>query len=185
MTLEQQTPRRQQVGRDGINGLGMSRLDSSHERSSRQPRKRFRAATAVLAIAGIVALSGCSLFSGNAEPDAAPTITITTKASASPVPLTPAQELAKKVEASLTALSKTASTPNRDQMKQAMITAGADQTKLEISLDKTPTGLAVDAIEAATQLDKQCVIGQVRAGKAFVTVLPVLATGFCFIGNER
>lgn len=159
--MEQQTPRRQ------------------------RPRHSFYAMTTALGLAGVLALSGCSLFSGNEDSNAVPTITVTTKASTTPVPLTPAQELAKKVEASLTKLGKTASTPNRDQMKSAMIEAGSNADKLEISQDRTPTGLAVDAIEAATQIDKQCVIGQVRSGRAFVTILPVLDTGFCFVGNQR
>lgn len=159
--MEQQTPRRQ------------------------RPRHSLHAMTTALGLAGVLALSGCSLFSGNEDSNAVPTITVTTKASTTPVPLTPAQELAKKVEASLTKLGKTASTPNRDQMKSAMIEAGSNADKLEISQDRTPTGLAVDAIEAATQIDKQCVIGQVRSGRAFVTILPVLDTGFCFVGNQR
>jgi hypothetical protein len=41
----------------------------------------------------------------------------------------------------------------------------------------------VDAIEAAALQGKDCVIGQIRDGSVVVTVLPVLATGKCFVGG--
>jgi hypothetical protein len=95
------------------------------------------------------------------------------------------QVLAENVQTQLSQLGKTASTPNREQMMAAMVDAGAAKDTVEVSLDKTPTGLAVDAIEAAARTADECVIGQVRDGKAVVVILPVLATGLCFVGNQH
>jgi len=54
---------------------------------------------------------------------------------------------------------------------------------LQVSASRTPTGLEVDAIEAAALQGADCVIGQIRDGSVVVTVLPVLATGKCFVGG--
>ena len=54
---------------------------------------------------------------------------------------------------------------------------------LEVSQSRTPTGLEADAIEAAVLQGGDCVIGQVRDGAVAVTVLPVLASGKCFVGT--
>lgn len=106
------------------------------------------------------------------------------KPSAKPAePASAAQELSGKVTASLTKLATATKAPNRGQMMAAMLEAGAVKEKIELSVDITPTGLAVDAIESATRVAEQCVIGQVRDGKVAVTLLPVLASGRCFVGD--
>lgn len=93
--------------------------------------------------------------------------------------------MAEKVKASLNKLGSNSSSPNREQMLAAMVEAGAVKDKVEVSIDRTPTGLAVDAIEAAAPVAKECVVGQVRDGKAAVTILPLLASGLCFVGNQH
>ncbi|PXA65323.1 hypothetical protein CVS29_10615 [Arthrobacter psychrochitiniphilus] len=80
-------------------------------------------------------------------------------------------------------MASTTKAPNREQMMAAMLEAGAVKEKVEVSIDITPTGLAVDAIESATLVGKECVIGQVRGGNVAVTTLPVLASGRCFVGD--
>ncbi len=100
-----------------------------------------------------------------------------------PVPLTAAEAFSKKLSTSLTSLAASTKAPNREQMRAAMLKAGAVEETLEISVDITPTGLAVDAIEAASPIADECVIGQVRNGKVAVTVLPVLPSGRCFVGD--
>jgi hypothetical protein len=157
-------------------------------------RRRLRTAAASLALAATLAVSGCSLLpSGatDAEPAPATTSAATTGAAGSKVAAKPTQlptagqELAAKVKTSLGKLGSSASSPNREQMLAAMVEAGAVKEKVEVSIDRTPTGLAVDAIEAAAPVAKECVIGQVRDGKAAVTILPLLATGLCFVGNQH
>ena len=98
-------------------------------------------------------------------------------------PPSAAQEFSTKLTASLSKLAATTKAPNREQMMAAMLEAGAVKEKTELSIDITPTGLAVDAVEAATLVAEECVIGQVRDGHVAVTILPVLASGRCFVGD--
>lgn len=72
--------------------------------------------------------------------------------------------------------------PDKDQVIAALAKAGIPAASLQVSASRTPTGLEVDAIEAAALLGKDCVIGQVRDGSVVVSVLPVLASGKCFVG---
>ncbi|WP_425861843.1 DUF6993 domain-containing protein [Arthrobacter sp. TWP1-1] len=151
--------------------------------------------TALLATSMI--LGGCSLLPtaqapATSAPAAGPTTVAPEDAPSAPAETTDdtppeaktaAQELQEKVSASLTSLAAGTKSPNREQMMQAMIEAGAVQENVEISVDITPTGLAVDAIETATLVAKECVVGQVRGGEVAVTILPVLASGRCFVGD--
>ncbi|MFF1383071.1 DUF6993 domain-containing protein [Arthrobacter sp. NPDC058288] len=73
--------------------------------------------------------------------------------------------------------------PGQDQLTAALTGAGIPAGSLQVSVSRTPTGLEVDAIEAAALQGKDCVIGQIRDGSVVVTVLPVLATGKCFVGG--
>ena len=73
--------------------------------------------------------------------------------------------------------------PGQEQLTAALTGAGIPAGSLQVSASRTPTGLEVDAIEAAALQGKDCVIGQIRDGSVVVTVLPVLATGKCFVGG--
>ncbi|WP_426996050.1 DUF6993 domain-containing protein [Pseudarthrobacter sp. N5] len=73
--------------------------------------------------------------------------------------------------------------PSRDQVLAALTGAGIPEAVLEVSASRTPTGLEVDAIEAAARQGKDCVVGQVRDGDVTVVVLPALANGSCFAGS--
>jgi len=73
--------------------------------------------------------------------------------------------------------------PGQDQLTAALTGAGIPAGTLQVSASRTPTGLEVDAIEAAALQGKDCVIGQIRDGSVVVTVLPVLASGKCFVGG--
>nr|WP_208381459.1 hypothetical protein [Paenarthrobacter ilicis] len=75
--------------------------------------------------------------------------------------------------------------PDRDALKAALVAAGIPAAALEVSVSRTPTGLDVDAMEAAALTGGHCVMGQIRDGGVAVTVLPVLATGKCFVGDVR
>ncbi|WP_243399803.1 DUF6993 domain-containing protein [Arthrobacter glacialis] len=173
MTLEKMTPRHLPAARR-LNG---------------------RAVGVSVLLAASMALGGCSLLpSGNqgnqgtepkpAASTAAPAEQDVAKPPAKPAePLSAAQELSDKVKASLTKLATVTKAPNREQMLAAMLEAGAVKEQVELSVDITPTGLAVDAVESATRVAEECVIGQVRDGNVAVMVLPVLASGRCFVGD--
>ncbi|WP_231391797.1 DUF6993 domain-containing protein [Arthrobacter sp. 35W] len=104
---------------------------------------------------------------------------------APPSPPTLTEQVSAAITGQLTKLAAVNGKPTRDEMKAAMVAAGVVLDNVEVSIDKTPTGLAVDAIEAATKTDKDCVIGQVRDGQVAVTVLPVLPSGRCFVGDQH
>ena len=142
-------------------------------------------------VAASLALGGCSLLpTGPGAPVPSPESTTAVPAEATPAladkpaeQLTAAQELGAKLQTSLTTLASATKTPNREQMMSAMLEAGAVKEKVELSIDITPTGLAVDAVEAGALVAEECVVGQVRDGKVAVTLLPVLASGRCFVGD--
>lgn len=85
----------------------------------------------------------------------------------------------------LTALAAEDPSPDRLMMRQAFVQAGFAEESVEVSLDVTPTGLAVDSIRGAAPRDGSCLFGEVREGQVAVTVLPVLGDGNCFIGDQR
>lgn len=160
----------------------------------------MRALGASIVLMTAMTMSGCSLLSESATPTETSQGTSVPVASSAPssgetgdpakpaAPTVPAERSAaeafsNKAKDSLTKLASTTKAPNREQMLAAMLEAGAVKEKTELSVDITPTGLAVDAIEAATRVADKCVIAQVRDGKVAVTILPVLASGRCFVGD--
>lgn len=91
----------------------------------------------------------------------------------------------KTVESTLKNLVAGNPKPDRESLRAALVSAGIPEGNLEVSVSRTPTGLDVDAMEAAALSGKSCVMGQIRDGGVVVTVLPVLATGKCFVGDAR
>ena len=87
------------------------------------------------------------------------------------------------LEVELRKLAGTSPTPDRAGMTGAFAAAGFEPASVEVSADRTPTGLKVDAMQAAAVRDAQCIFGEVRDGAVTVSVLPVLSDGGCFIGN--
>ena len=93
------------------------------------------------------------------------------------------EALKQAVTATLTGLAAGSPKPATAQVTEALTAAGIPLAVLEVSQSRTPTGLEADAIEAAVLQGSDCVIGQVREGTVTVTVLPVLASGKCFVGS--
>ena len=109
---------------------------------------------------------------------------------ASVLPAQPALPLASEVTgdgltAALTALAATKPSPNRDEVRKAFADAGFPGDSVEVSLDQTPTGLAVDSIRGAAMKGDTCLFGEVREGQVSVTALPKLDSGYCFVGDQR
>ncbi|MFJ4025765.1 DUF6993 domain-containing protein [Paenarthrobacter sp. NPDC089989] len=92
---------------------------------------------------------------------------------------------AQAVEITLRNLVSTTPKPSQEAVRAALVAAGIPKDNVEVSAGRTPTGLDVDAMEAAALTGSSCVMGQIRDGAVVVTVLPVLATGKCFIGDAR
>lgn len=89
----------------------------------------------------------------------------------------------RTVTDALTRLAAGSPKPATAQVDEALAGAGIDSGVLQVSQSRTPTGLDADAIEAAVLQGRDCIIGQVREGAVTVTVLPVLASGKCFVGS--
>lgn len=92
---------------------------------------------------------------------------------------------ARSVEDTLRKLVSANSKPDREAVRSALVGAGIPEANIEVSVSRTPTGLDVDAMEAAALTGQTCVMGQIRDGGVVVTQLPVLATGKCFVGDAR
>lgn len=96
-----------------------------------------------------------------------------------------AQVGANRLTDALTALAASKPKPNRDEMLEAFAAAGLPADAVEVSQDITPTGLAVDSVRGAANHEGECLFGEVRDGQVDVSVLPVLDSGFCFVGDQR
>lgn len=168
---------------------GVTLANVTSRRQTHGLKGSVRVVAACLLVASALVLSACSLLpAGNQDGTPAPRPASTTPAVEAAVqspetPKTAAQEISLKLSESLGTLAASTKAPNREQMSAAMLAAGADPAKVEVSIDITPTGLAVDAIEAATLVETECVVGQVREGAVAVTILPVLESGRCFVGD--
>ncbi len=148
-----------------------------------------------LCLAGAAALAACTgPATSTAEPSATPPAG-TTAPSTEPAPAVAARATgpAAREDPATAALKHTladalnrlaAGTPKpaTAQVTDALAGAGIPGAALEVSESRTPTGLEADAIEAAVLQGADCVIGQIRDGSVTVTVLPVLASGKCFVG---
>jgi hypothetical protein len=107
----------------------------------------------------------------------------TTAPSASSPTEDPATTAMKQtVTDALTRLAAGTPKPATAQVTEALTAAGVAAAALEVSASRTPTGLEADAIESAVLQGKDCVLGHIRDGSVTVTVLPVLASGKCFVG---
>ncbi|MDJ0316030.1 DUF6993 domain-containing protein [Arthrobacter antibioticus] len=171
--------------------MTLEKMTSRDQSALHSIRARSFGAAVLLVVA--LALGGCSLLpTGPADSGSvqgSPTTAAAKNSSEAEMeptePPTAAQELATRIRDSLTELAGVTKSPNRDQMMSAMLEAGAEKDKVELSIDITPTGLAVDAIESAAPVGEECVVGQVRDGNVAVTILPVLASGRCFVGDAH
>jgi hypothetical protein len=94
-------------------------------------------------------------------------------------------QLKQAMESTLKAMAAGTPKPAQDALRSQLVSAGIPASALEVSASKTPTGLDVDAIEAAARVDRDCVMGEIRDGQVSVSVLPVLASGKCFVGDSR
>ncbi|MFJ5694521.1 DUF6993 domain-containing protein [Arthrobacter sp. NPDC093125] len=125
------------------------------------------------------AVSSAAAVQSGTPPGAAALTAGATPSAAAGGPLATAQ---RKMTDALGAVVSGTPKPGTEQITQALTAAGFPAATLEVSASRTPTGLDVDSVEAAAVQGRECVIGQIRDGKVTVTVLPVLASGKCFVG---
>jgi hypothetical protein len=72
--------------------------------------------------------------------------------------------------------------PGSDQLRDALVAAGFPAADVEVTADRSPTGLQADAVEVGVREGDRCLVAQVRSGAVHVTALPVLADGLCLVG---
>ena len=175
--------------------------DSGPAGARKRPPARHRTVL-VLSLAFAAGLAGCSSVSD----DAAPTVPAPARSAPSPdgpdggeataggaAPESgaasdgPASDSdapdVQALKAELEALAGVDPSPDRDGMTEAFVEAGFAASAIEVSADRTPTGLDVDSIQGAAVKGGQCVFGEVREGRVTVSFLPVLSGGNCFVGN--
>lgn len=156
-----------------------------HNRGVRLLRNASPAApvTFVAGLALAVGLAGCSV---TPEGDAGVPATgagATAPGTEASAPAVSGDPAVGAVENELRKLAGLDPEPDSAGMTGAFAAAGFDPATVEVSADRTPTGLEVDAMRAAVVSDSQCIFGEVRDGTVTVTVLPVLSSGRCFIGD--
>lgn len=151
-----------------------------------------------IALLVMMSIAGCSVPSAPASPAAAsaaatPDVTasssapgpsqnlpgdgITASADAS------APDIKDTVQAALQTLIGSTLQPSREQIRTSLAEAGFAPATVEVSAPRTPTGLAVDAMDVGVLRGGQCVMAQIRSGKVEAAVLPALTSGRCFIGK--
>lgn len=146
-------------------------------------------ALAVLLMASLAACSSGAGRQPGPEPtaskgatSAASSAAAASSASAQATPATATARLQRTMADALGRLAAGNPKPATEQITAALTAAGVPPRTLEVSAGRTPTGLDVDSIEAASVQGRDCVFGQIRDGKVTVTVLPVLSNGKCFVG---
>ncbi|MFE4082712.1 DUF6993 domain-containing protein [Paenarthrobacter sp. YIM B13468] len=157
------------------------------EQSSRESNFQLngRAAGAFLVLVAALALTACAASSP--QPTAGPTSSSPTSLQANAEPSVDPAIVATStaVETTLKKIVATNPKPDTESVRAALVSAGIPQANVEVSVSRTPTGLDVDALEAAALAGDSCVMGQIRDGGVVMSVLPVLATGKCFVGSVR
>lgn len=106
-----------------------------------------------------------------------------------PDPAEDGARAADAVRSALQTLAGSESSVTREQVRSAIeqgfTDVGLVPDDIEVSIDSTPTGLDVDAIQGAGRIGETCVFGEVREDEVSVSVLPVLGSGYCFVGDQR
>lgn len=144
---------------------------------------RFGAsALSLLVVVALVTMTGCTATPASpAQGGITPSTTGQVTA-----PVDPAvAATTTTMETTLKSLVAANPKPDQEALRSALVSAGIPKANVEVSVSRTPTGLDVDALEAAALTGESCVMGQIREGGVVMTVLPVLATGKCFVGDAR
>ena len=133
-----------------------------------------------------LALGGCAL--GDVNPIATPTPT--PSASAAPPPEFVPDGTAQDNKAYFDFVLSTVATIDQHQPGKAMVNslrrAGFSKRQMQVTPDKTRTGLDADSVIVSVKVGRSCLIGQRTTHKeCFSSIEPALTTGGCLIGTTR
>jgi hypothetical protein len=156
-------------------------------------RLRVVAMTALVA-ATAIALAGC--VQGNASPthapSSSPTASPSVKATATPAPTFITGGTAKDNEPLFDQVSKSliASDGSVDgkSIVDALVAAGFDKATMQVTPDKTPTGLAVDSVLFSVRIGDECLLGQRSSSGFSGSLARAIEDGSvngCLIGKTR
>ncbi|MFJ4039025.1 DUF6993 domain-containing protein [Microbacterium sp. NPDC090007] len=155
---------------------------------------------AVLALAAVLGLAGCTSESPVPAPSAstdqpAPEVqSPSAAASSSAGPAAPALVPDGSAEDNLPFFSQVVAGvwSGPDQVSgrayvDALAAAGFDKTAMQVTADYSTIGNAAESIEFSVRLEEDCLVGQVgpSIGDPVTTVLPGLSSGGCLIGQTR
>ncbi len=66
-----------------------------------------------------------------------------------------------------------------------LVAAGFDKAAMQVTADKTAISLDADNVQFSVLVEGECLVGQYGNVGYQSTVLPVLSTGACLVGNTR
>ena len=89
-----------------------------------------------------------------------------------------------KVESVLNKAVRGGDQPQTSGIRESLVNAGIPAGDVEVTVSRTPTGLATDAVEAGVRDGLSCIVAQIRSGSVAVSVLPVLTSGRCLVGVQ-
>ena len=76
-------------------------------------------------------------------------------------------------------------TPRGRKFVDALVAGGFDKAAMEVTFDKTAVDLFADNVQFSVLINGSCIIGQDGNVGYQSTVLPMLTTGTCLIGQTR
>ena len=77
------------------------------------------------------------------------------------------------------------SNPGGRAFIDALVAAGFDRAAMQVTPDTTAINLDADNVQFSILIDQDCLVGQYGNVGYQSTVLPVLSTGACLVGNTR
>lgn len=159
--------------------------------AGRPNQERLRAPLIIAhCIFAITVLTSCAVLPGFPQ-DAAERSKVSDPTESGISPQSPsatnsASEIRAKMETTLSSLTSDIHTLDRTTFRDAIARLDpAIANTVEVSIFTTPTGLDVEAVQGAIQIDGTCVFGELRDTNVTTTLLPVLPNGRCFIGDQR
>jgi hypothetical protein len=149
---------------------------------------RSSIAAAALTLTLAISMAGCGLPTElEPEPTATPRPSASTSAPPRTVQFEPdgSAEDNREYFDAVNQATIAAGTVDGRSFVDALVAAGFDKSKMELTPDKTAIGLDADNIQFTVLVGDKCLVGQYGNIGYHSTVLPVLATGKCLIGKTR
>jgi hypothetical protein len=146
----------------------------------------------VTGVALVVALAACTTSDPRPDsisPSPSPSDTASSTATDAPVAalvLQP-QASATKNQAYFDLIASAVTAIDGRSYVDALTAAGFDKAQMEVTFDRTETGLAADTIQFAVRFNGECLLGQngPASGGYHSAVTAPLASGTCLVGTTR